>query len=354
MALTNLTQVAAPINFVYQKGLLMAARKRLPMFNGTKPGELTVNGGSASVKWRRIENLPVSTTPLTPLTGAETAFFGRTTVSPTVTDVTVAIAKYGTAMTFTEELDLININTTARDFMDVMGANAGETLNTLMAPVYQASTSVRRANNVATDLTIITGVSNNDIRACTNILNRNSAQKFTSMGTGSTNIGTTPVRSSYYGICHADIEEDLRALTGFQAVETYAGYMEVEPFEIGAVNGVRWFTTELSSLIAVAGATSAAAGFRPTGTAPNDVYSSFIYGKDAIGTIGLGKMHSKNSYEMYDPKKPPAVQVIYKDFGTVGTDLFNEVASLSWKSWFAGKVLNDAWVVHLKTLATRL
>jgi N4-gp56 family major capsid protein len=339
---------------VYQNGLLSAARKKLPMFNGTKAGELTVNGGSASVKWRRIENLAVNTTPLAAISGAEAAFFGRSTVQPTVTDVTVAIAKYGQAITFNEELDLININTQARDFIDMMGANAGETLNSLMVPVYQAATNVRRANNVATDLTIITGVSSNDIRACTNILNRNSAQKFTSMGTGSTNIGTTPVRSSYYGIAHVDVEEDIRAVTGFQPVETYAGYMETEPFEIGAVNGVRWFTTELSALIAVGGATSAASGFRPNGTAPNDVYSSFIFGKEAVGTIGLGKMHSKQSYEMYNPKKPSAVEMIYKDFGSVGTDLYNEVASLAWKSWFAGKILNDAFIVHLKTLATRL
>ena len=58
--LTTTTQVAPPINFVYQKALLQAARKSMPFFNGTTAGELIKNGGSASVKWRRIENLGIA------------------------------------------------------------------------------------------------------------------------------------------------------------------------------------------------------------------------------------------------------------------------------------------------------
>ena len=67
--ITTTTNIAPPINFVYQKALLQAARKSMPFFNGTTAGELTKNGGSASVKWRRIENLAVSITPLAELTG---------------------------------------------------------------------------------------------------------------------------------------------------------------------------------------------------------------------------------------------------------------------------------------------
>ena len=354
--LTTTSQVAPPINFVYQKGLLQAARKSMPFFNGTNAGELIKSGGSASVKWRRIENLAVAITPLGELTGTAAAFYGRNTVQPTVTDVTLAIQKYGNAILTTEETDLFNINTDTAKLVDVMGANAGESLNTLMIPVYQSASAAqtRRGNAVATDLTIITAISLNDIRFSHNLLKRQSAMQFQPSAQGSTNIGTSPIRTSYYGICHPDVEEDIRGLAGFVAVEQYAGYTEVEPYEFGYVSGVRWCSSELAGLIAVNGATSVAAGFRSTGTQPNDVYSSFIYGKNAIGTIGLGNMHATNSYEMYDPKKPPAVEIIWKQRGELGTDIFNEVSSLAWKSWFAGKILNDAWVVHVKTLATKL
>ena len=354
--LTTTSQVAPPINFVYQKALLQSARKSMPFFNGTTAGELIKNGGSASVKWRRIENLAVSITPLAEVTGTAAAFLGRNTVQPTVTDVTLAIQKFGNAVLVTEETDLLNINTGTAQLVDVMGANAGESLNTLMIPVYQSAIAAqtRRGNAVATDLTIITSISLNDIRFAHNLLKRQSAIQFLPSGQGSTNVGTSPIRTSYYGICHPDVEEDIRGLAGFVAVEQYGGYTQTEPYEFGYVSGVRWCSSELAGLIAVGGATSVAAGFRPTGTQPNDVYSSFIYGKNAIGTIGLGNMHATNSYEMYETKKPPAVELIWKKVGEVGTDLFNEVSSLAWKSWFAGKILNDTWVVHVKTLATKL
>ena len=354
--ISTTTQVAPPINFVYQKGLLQAARKAMPFFNGTTAGELIKNGGSASVKWRRIENLAVATTALGELTGTAAAFFGRNTVQPVLTDITLAIQKYGNAIITTEEVDLFNINTDTAKLIDVMGANAGESLNTLMIAVYQAAIAgqTRRANAVATDATIITAISLNDIKFSHNLLKRQSAIQFQPSGQGSTNIGTSPIRTSYYGICHPDVEEDIRGLTGFVAVEQYAGYTQVEPFEFGYVSGVRWCSSELAGLITANAATSVAAGFRSTGTQPNDVYSSFIYGKNAIGTIGLGNMHATNSYEMYSPKKPPAVEIVYKQRGELGTDIFNEVSSLAWKSWFAGKILNDNWVVHVKTLATKL
>ena len=354
--ISTTTQIAPPINFVYQKALLQAARKSMPFFNGTTAGELTKNGGSASVKWRRIENLAVSTTPLAELTGTAAAFYGRNSVQPTITDVTVAIQKYGQAIITTEETDMFNINPEMAKLVDLMGANAGESLNTLMIPVYQAASAgqTRRGNNVATDLTIITSIAANDIRFAHNLLKRQSAMQFLPSGHGSTNIGTSPIRTSYYGICHPDVEEDIRNLAGFIAVEQYAGYTQVEPYEFGYIGGVRWCSSELAGLIAANGATSVAAGFRSTGAAPNDVYSSFIYGKNAVGTIGLGNMHATTSYEMYDPKKPPAVELVWKPRGELGTDMFNEVSSLAWKSWFAGKILNDSWVVHVKTLATKL
>jgi N4-gp56 family major capsid protein len=174
------------------------------------------------------------------------------------------------------------------------------------------------------------------------------------MATGSPNINTATVRSSYYGICHPDVEEDIRGISGFVGVEQYGGYTDTMPFEFGSVNGVRWCASEVT-YISLNGATSAAAGFRPTGAAPNDLYSSFIYGQEAVGTVGLGENHAEETYQMYDPSRPPAVELIYHAPGTSGVyDLYNEVGSISWKSWFAGKILNANWIVCVRTLATKL
>src|SRR5216684_2178211 len=118
---TFATTVTAPVNFVLMKGLLMAARKKLPMFNGTMPGELIKNGGSASVKWERINNLTATTTALGELNGSPSFLMGRALVQPTVSNVTAAIAKYGQAIQPTEEIDLLQVNTRAAKYLDTLG-----------------------------------------------------------------------------------------------------------------------------------------------------------------------------------------------------------------------------------------
>lgn len=359
---TNLkSAVAAPINYVLMKGLLSAARKKLPMFNGTLPGDLMKNGGSASVKWERINNLTATTTALGEAneTTAPAFLMGHTPVIPTVSNVTLAIAKYGNVIVPTEELDLIQVNTRAAKFMDVLGANAGESLNALMVAVYQAATNIRYANNAvggaANTSSVAYSIGLGDIKAGVNNVNNNSGILFTALSDGSTKIGSLPVRSSYFGVCHVDVEEDIRSLTGFIPVEQYASHTEIYPFEFGTVGGVRWFSTQLSQLITTSAGKKTATGFRGASNIQNDVYDSFIYGKEAIGTIGLGKMHAANSYEMYNPKNPPAVEVIYKGFGSSGAaDPYNEIATLAWKAWFAGSILNQGWVYKIKSLASKL
>ena len=355
------TSIPGPVNYVLMETLLTAARKRLPYFNGTLPGALSKAQGSASVKWRRIENLSAVTTSLTEAADGSTVAFGngRTSVTPTITDVTVAIAKYGNAINLTEEIDLFNVNSNSAALMDTLGANAGESLNTLMRNVYDGATTVVRygvgsAGTSAASYSSVAGsISLNDIKNVVNKLNRNSAMKFTPAGFGSTNVGTQPIRQSYYGICHVDVEEDIRGLTGFIPVEQYGGYTETEPGEFGAVGGVRWCSTEIAPIISDGSTESAVAtSFQGTSAILHHVYSTFIYGREAIGSIGLGENHAKEIYMMYD--QVPTVEIIYHKPGSSGiADMFNEQGSLAWKAWFAGKILNGNWVGKIQTLAGR-
>lgn len=357
LASSTASNVPLGVNFQMMKGVLSAARKKLPFFNGTLPGDLTKNGSASSVKWERIENLAAQTTTLSEITGAQSAFFGRDTVLPTISTVTAAMAKKGNAIMLSEEIDLYQMNTRAMRFMDTLGANAGESLNVLMESIYSGFTNVRYSNGAALGGTANTNVTSaitlTDIKYAVNQLNRSSAIRFTPVGYGSTNIGSLPVRSSYYGIAHPDVEEDIRGLTGFISVEQYGGYTETMPFEFGAVGGVRWCVTEIIPISTGAGTTTAT-GLRGSTNILNDVYSTYVYGKEAVGSVGLGNMHATTSYEMYDPKKPPAVELIYKKPGDVGTDLYNEVSSLAWKAWFAGAILNSNWGVKIRSGASDL
>lgn len=353
---TTLTSnITAPVNFVLMKGLLRAARKRLPYFNGTKGGTLEKGQGSMSVKWRRIENLAPNTTTLGEVTGTAAAFLGRDAVQAVITDITVAVVKKGNAILITEEIDLFNVNSKSADLMDTLGANAGESLNILARNEFSNATQVRRSAGQTTDSSIGAAITLNDIKSAVNTLNRQSATRFTSMATGSQNYNSQPVRAAYKGVAHVDVEEDIRALTGFIGVEQYGGYTETDVFEFGAVGGVRWSSTEIAPVSTDASTLNSQVGLRGTTGTVHDVYSTFVYGEDAIGSVGLGNTHATSNQEMYDSRKPPAVEIIYHKPGTSGAfDMFNEIGSIAWKSWFAMKILNNAWIVNIKTGASSL
>ncbi len=360
MAITNNTSdIGNPVNFQLMRGLLSAARKKLPFFNGTLPGTLTKNLGSPAVIWQRVENLAPSTSPLSePLSGSASAWQnGRPLVNPTVNTVNATPLKYGNAIQTTEEIDLLQMNATSMKFMDTLGANAGESLNELMIDVYQTvtTTSLRLAANASSVGNIITKLSSSDVRWAVNQLNRNSALNFTPMGTGSTNIGTSPIRDAYYGICHPDVEEDVRDIAGFVGVEQYAGYTDVLPGEFGTANGVRFCTSELDGTIEIDVGGSAVTNtlrFTTANTAA-DIYDTFIYGRESVGTVGLGQEHTSSIQKMYDTI--PTVQLIQHLPGSAGSgDPYNEIGTVAWKAWHAGTVLNGAWLMRLRSGASDL
>jgi N4-gp56 family major capsid protein len=361
VALTNtnfLSTVPAPVNFVLMETLLSAARKRLPYHNGTLPGKLEKMQGAASVKWRRIDNLTAVTTALGEGAESVTPAFGngRDSVRPTITDVTVAIEKFGNAITLSEEIDLFNVNSNSAALMDTLGANAGESLNALMRNVYDGqSTIVKACGGAATALlaSVSTAITVNAIKFCTNRLQRNSAMKFTPAGFGSQNYNTQPIRQSFYGICHVDVEEDVRGLSGFIPVEQYGGYTETEPGEFGAVGGVRWCSTETAPITSDGSTESIVAGsFNESSALLHHVYHTYIYGREAVGTVGLGESHAKEIYQMYE--RVPTVELIYHKPGSSGVaDPYNERGSLAWKAWWAGKRLNENWMAKIWSLASR-
>ena len=360
---TLATNVAAPVNYQLMRGLLSAARKKLPYFNGSLPGTLAKQVGAPAVIWQRVNNLTAVTTAIGEVDGNSAWQNGRTLVRPVVSTVTATPLKYGNAIQLTEEIDLIQPNANSMKFMDTLGANAGESLNELMIDIYQGvpATSRRLAGAVATIGSIVTAISANDIKYCVNQLNRNSAMSQLPIGTGSTNIGSSPIREAYYGICHPDVEEDIRGITNFLGVEQYAGYTATLPGEFGALNGVRWCTSELSGInttsgviVVDAGGNGSVATLRATTTITAcDLYDSFIYGREAMGTVGLGTAHGSSSKMMYD--SIPAIEVIQHGAGSAGAgDPYNEIITLAWKSWFAGKILNANWVYRIRSGATSL
>ena len=344
MAITTQTEIAGPVNVVYQRSLLMRAQALCPYFVGTVPAEIRSHSGTFTAKWRRYEHLTPITTALTELTGS-IAFPTRTAVQPSVTDLTATVSKYGNFIFLNEEVDLKNYSGQTDKLVEILGINAGQSLNRLQRNELEDSLTAVYAGTATTATAVALAITANAIRGAVNALQRNSALKFKPQTTGSTNIGTTPVRQSYWGLCHVDVEEDIRQLSGFQPVETYASQTELADGEFGAIGGVRWISSEDATADTGNGATAtgSAAGTdkRQTGGRV-DTYPTVVLGMDCHGSVGLGFEHIKEVYMAGD--QLPGVQMIMKPKGSAGSaDPYNEVSTLAWKSWHAAEILNPNW-----------
>lgn len=350
--------VVLPVNNFYNRVLLSAAKRTYPYYSGTMPGSLANSQGTMTVKWRRLENIrdndSAAPTALGELTGNATYGQGRTAAQPTVNDITTAIAKYGTHFNLTEEVDLFNISPAMTDYVDNLGEDAGLGSNQLMRNVMEAGTNVRFASGVANRGLVVNKLAKTDIQYVVNNLQRQSAMKFMPDGFGSDNVGSSPIRASFIGICHPDVEEDIRQITGFVGVEQYGGYTNTMTGEFGTVDRVRWISTEIGTIVADSGGSAATNSIRfTTANTAADVYKTVIYGREAVGSVGLDGQWGDDIY-LGNEAKPSPIQIIPGNAVASPADPYAEVNSLAAKYWWTGKILNENWIWVVESGASQL
>ncbi|MEK9751628.1 MAG: N4-gp56 family major capsid protein [Rhodospirillaceae bacterium] len=357
MTLTTVTELSAPVNVVFQKKFLKDARQRCPYFIGSRPGDvLQSHNGSFSVRWRRYDNMTPTTTALTALTGSET-YPTRTASQASKTDIDATVSKYGDHIILNEEADLINFNGQTAELVEVMAVQAGRSLNRLQRNTLEDNVTLVYADGATTDGGVSSPISLTLIRSAVNALARQSAMKFMPATGGSSLEGTSPMRESYWGLCHVDVEEDIRDIAGFIPVERYMTQTRVESGEFGAVGGVRWISTEEASADADLGDTAGNTVRSTTGVSA-DLYTSIILGMNAHGALSLDADLVRRIYKAGDPI--PGIIMIQKGKGSAGTaDPLNELATIGWKSWHAGALIgpstsNSGWARGLRTAARKL
>lgn len=350
------TELQKPVNVVFQQTFLRRAQQNCPYFAGTMPGQLNKQAGTSTIKWRRIEQETPTTSALTELTGTASYMNGRDADTPTFTDVVATVSKYGQFYIVNEEVDLYNPNRTTDELVEVLGESAGRSLNQLMRDVMEDDATQRYAANVASLGLVDSVVAAGDLNYAINELTRNAARTFTPMSSGSQNIGSTPILPSYWAICHPDVAYNVANITGFKSVETYAGHVAVAQGEFGyypmAGRGVRFVISEDASIDPNVGDSLSGADIRSTSSLV-DVYTVCIYGQDAFGSVGLGKRHGDGIYRAGD--NTGGWEMIFKERGSAGAaDPFNEISTLAWKAFFAGKALNANWSRAIRVGATNL
>lgn len=351
------SELTKPVNVVMSQTFLRRARQKLPYFIGSQAGRINKMEGTSTIKWRRIEQETPSTTALTELTGNAAYMQGRTPDTPTFTDVTATLAKYGQFYIVNEEVDLYNPNGTMRELVAVLGESAGRSMNQLQRNVMEDNFTQRYANNVASDGAVVSAVAAGDLQRVAQEIQTNSARTFTAMTSGSENIGTAPILSSYWAICHPHVAHDVAGITGFKSVESYAGQVRTAPGEFGYYArvgmGIRFLMSEDASIDVDAGAAGGASADLRENSANTDLYTIVIFGQDAAGSVGLGQSFIDGAFEAGDDTGD--WEIIVHQKGSGGTsDPFNEISTMAWKSFHAGAVLNSNWGRALRVGATDL
>lgn len=349
-------ELTKPVNVVFSQTFLRRARQRLPYFMGTMPGKLSKSVGTSTIKWRRIEQETPSTSALTELTSTAAYMQGRNADTPTFTDVTATVAKYGQFYIVNEEVDLFNPSGTMSELIAVLGESAGRSMNMLQRDISEDNLTKRYSGNVASDGAVSSKVTTGDLGRIVNELWTNSARTFTPIAGGSQNVGTSPLLPSFWAICHPHVAYDVATLSGFKSVETYAVHTRTAPGEFGyfagAGMGIRFIGSEDASIDESAGAATSTHDLNNT-SSNIDLYTIVVFGQDCLGSVGLGQSLTDGTFEAGD--NTGDWEIIIHSRGSAGSsDPFNEISTLAWKSWHAGAVLNANWGRALRVGATNL
>lgn len=324
---TTLTQVAPGVQAFYDRNLLRRAQPNdVHGRFGQKRPIATRNGNQ--IKFRRYSQLAPATAALT-----EGVTPAGSTLS--VTDIVSTLAQYGDYITLTDMVSMTNQDPVVTEATDVLGDQAGTTIDQIRRDVLVAGTNVAYASGAATRLATVQKISATDLDKAIRFLKSQNA-KFMKEGlSASDNVGTGAVRKAFVGLAHPDVEFDLEQIPGFRPVSDYGSQEGVMEDEIGAYKNIR-FVTSTNCKVFPDATTALTAGFK--GTTKNDVYATLIIAADAYGI---------------SPLSGQAMNTYVKPLGSAGTaDPLEQRSSVGWKATTTTTILNQAWMIRLETLAT--
>lgn len=283
-------------------------------------------------KFRRAVPFPPATTPLAE--GVRPA--GQKLA---IEDVEVDLKQYGDWTGITDVIQDTHEDPILQKMTQLCGQQAAETAELVLWGVVSGGTAVVFANGTARNQ-VNTKISLVKLRQAVRSLSGNRAKKKTRILSGSADYATKPVEAAYIAVCHTDLEADIRDLEGFTPVAAYGSRSPIVPEEFGSVENVRFITTPLLEPIEDAGGAAGGTVISTSGTNA-DVYPIVVFGEDAYGVCPL-KGKQSHEIKVRNPGKP--------EHG----DELGQNGSVGWIMWFAGVILNQAWLMRIEVAATQL
>jgi len=327
MATTTLTQVPPGVAAFYDRNLLSRAQPCdvHGRFGQKRP---VASRSGNQIKFRRYSQLAAATTPLTEgVTPAGSSL--------AVTDITGTLAQYGDYITMSDMVSMTNQDPVVTEATDVLGDQAGTTIDLTRRDVLVAGSNVLYASGVENRLALVNKILAADLDKAIRFLKNQNAKYCKEGLMASDGVGTGPIRKAFIGPVHPDVEFDLENIVGYKSVSEYGTQSGVIEDEIGAYKNIR-FVSSTNCKIWADATTVLTAGYK--GTTKNDAYGTLIVAAEAYGV---------------SPLSGKAMETYVKSLGSAGSaDPLDQRSTVGWKATTVTKILNDAWMVRIESLAS--
>lgn len=273
-------------------------------------------------KFRKYGALAVNTTPLTDgVTPAGKTF--------STTDVTVTVYQYGDYTTITDWVDMTSPDPILTEAAEMLGEQAGQSLDTVLATILNAGTNVQyadvtspKANAARGSVTSVDKIARDEILIGVRTMKNNNARKITRLVNADVGYATTPVNACFVGIVHPNTTFVMKDLTGWNPVEKYANKADLMPGEVGSLDEVRFVETTFAKV------------FTGEGSGGIDVYSTLILGANAYGITRISGEAMKN---------------IVKPLGSGGSnDPLDQRMTSGWKATFGAAILQQLFMLRIE------
>lgn len=303
---TTSTGLSDEMKTFYDRVLL---ERTVPMLLHAKFGQrkkIPAHGGRV-IEFRKFAGLAVATTPV-----VEGALF-TDLKNITVTATTATVDQYSDAVGFSDLVSTTTIDPLLTETSEILGEQAGETIDELVRDVVVAGTTVlyvgtelARGTILATDSITVA-----DVRRIALQMKINRARK---------------IDGFWQAITHPRVTHDLQGTAEWISANEFHQTGRQFDGSLGTLYGVKFWETDKAKV------------FEGEGSAGADVYTVMVFGANAFGIVDLAGHN---------------LQTIFHGFGSGGTaDPTNSRQTLAWKVTFGVKRLQEAFMLRYECGAT--
>jgi N4-gp56 family major capsid protein len=295
----------------YQDAMLERLLPELFFMNYGEKKNIPKNKGAVT-SFRRLNSLAVSTTALTEGVTPDG-------VDLNITKINATVSQYGNWTKISDFINMTGLDPLLTETAQLMGENAGESMDTIVRDIVAAGTNVVYANSKTARNTILAAdkITALDILKVRRTLKRSKVKPI-SLPNGS---------KGYLAFIHTDVAMDLMQTQEWKDQNTYTDTKNRVEGTLGKMYGVYFLEADNAPKFAGAGSGGA------------DVYGTIFIGKGAYGVP-----------DVQGSSKP---EIIVHNAGSGGvSDPLNQYNTVAWKSAFTAVRLQELAIVRYESGAT--